>query len=148
MKVILSGATGFIGSNILNRLLETSSITSIIVLSRRELEVSNPKVETIIIKDFNHYDEKTLARLEGAEAVLWYLGSASSGRDVHYGYSMAAAKAFERYLLPKLGQDKKLRFVYGSGAIVERDQEKPLWFMGDLRKIRVSSNQFRYGYDG
>lgn len=37
-----------------------------------------------------------------------------------------------------LPETKNLRFVYISGFMTERDQEKPLWIMGDYRRIRVS----------
>lgn len=37
-----------------------------------------------------------------------------------------------------LPETKNLRFVYISGFMTERDQEKPLWIMEDYRRIRVS----------
>lgn len=134
MKVILSGATGFIGGNVLKRLLRIPSITSIVALSRRNLEISDPKLQVVILKDFLTYDEETLAQLRGAEACIWCLGKATSGREVHMDYTMAAANAFAEKLLD---EGRSMRFVYLSGALAEKDQNKTLWLLGNARRLRV-----------
>lgn len=138
MKVILSGATGFIGSNVLKRLLDLPSVTSIIALSRRNLDTTDPKLHVVILKDFLKYDDETLAQLSGAEACIWCLGKATSGKEVHMDYTMAAANAFVKELAAQLGPGKKLRFVYLSGALAEKDQKKALWVLGNARRLRVS----------
>ncbi|KAF7189538.1 Leucinostatins biosynthesis cluster protein T [Pseudocercospora fuligena] len=134
MKIILSGATGFIGSAVLQRLISLPEITSILVLSRRPLEVKNPKIQTVIVEDFHNYKQHELDQLSGAEACIWVLGSAKSGMDVHMDMTMAAAEAFEKMGLGKEGKD--FRFVYTSGAFVERDQNKSLWLLSEKRKAR------------
>jgi hypothetical protein len=63
-----------------------------------------------------------------------------SGRTINLDYTLAASKAFEKSLatrLPDQTKGKKFRFVYCSGILAERDQEKSLWFMGEGRKMRV-----------
>ena len=53
---------------------------------------------------------------------------------------MAAAKKMSDVgATASSGQRQKFRFVYLSGGAAERDQTKPLWFMQDYRRIRVSS---------
>jgi thioester reductase-like protein len=76
MKVILTGATGFIGSHILTECLASSDITSVIILTRRALENNaavkdNPKVTEIIHEDFSQYPPSLLEQLKGAEACIW-----------------------------------------------------------------------------
>lgn len=74
MKVILSGATGFIGSETLRQCLKSPSITSVVVLSRRSLSesvTSNPKLKVIIVDDFTAYPDTVLEELAGAEARIW-----------------------------------------------------------------------------
>jgi N-acetyl-gamma-glutamylphosphate reductase len=76
MKVILSGATGFIGGEVLTQALAHPSITSLICLSRRALPESvttNPKVKVIIVSDFTSYPPEILAQLEGAGCCIWYV---------------------------------------------------------------------------
>ena len=73
MKVILAGATGFIGSETLRQCLKSPSITSVVVLSRRSLPesvTSNPKLK-VIMNDFTTYPDTVLEQLAGAEACIW-----------------------------------------------------------------------------
>ena len=71
MKVILSGPTGFIGSEVLEQCIQNSSITSIVALSRRELPVDSPKLSVIVVKDFISYTDSVLKEIKTAEACIW-----------------------------------------------------------------------------
>ena len=74
MKVILSGATGYIGSEVLNQALAHPSITSLVCLTRRALPEpanGNPKVKVITFTDFLSYPPEILSQLEGAESCIW-----------------------------------------------------------------------------
>lgn len=75
MKIILTGSTGFIGREVLEQCLQNSSITSVVALSRRELPASvvdnNPKLKTVIVKDFLSYPDSVLHDIKGAEACIW-----------------------------------------------------------------------------
>lgn len=55
-------------------------------------------------------------------------------RKVSVDYTMAAARAFTL----QQAAGRKMRFLYVSGFVAERDQTKSLWYMGDYRRIRVS----------
>lgn len=73
MKVILTGATGYIGSGVLEQCLKNPEITSIIVLSRKELpeKLNHPKIKVVIVKDFGNYSQDVIQQLQDAEACLW-----------------------------------------------------------------------------
>ena len=74
MKVILTGATGFIGSEALRQCLKSPSITSIVALSRRnlpEVVTNNPNLKVLMMKDFTSYPHTLLDELAGAEACIW-----------------------------------------------------------------------------
>jgi nucleoside-diphosphate-sugar epimerase len=74
MKVMVTGGTGLVGSNILKKCIDDPRITSVLALSRRELPAEltdNEKVKVIISKDFSKYPNELLEQLEGAEACLW-----------------------------------------------------------------------------
>jgi hypothetical protein len=59
---------------------------------------------------------------------------ADMARRVGHDYTVAAAKAFAQ-----LGAENKtpFRFVFASGALAVRDQEKSVWIMGETRKIKA-----------
>ncbi len=71
MKVIVTGATGTVGSGVLEACLEHPSITSIVALTRRPLEVKDPKINNVIHKDFMNYNKPVLEQMKGAEACIW-----------------------------------------------------------------------------
>jgi uncharacterized protein YbjT (DUF2867 family) len=73
MKVIVTGVTGFIGGEVLSQCLKNSSVTSIIALSRRTLPnpIKDPKLEVVVMKDFNSYPDSVLKQLSGADACIW-----------------------------------------------------------------------------
>ncbi|KAL8686937.1 MAG: hypothetical protein Q9218_006754 [Villophora microphyllina] len=141
MKIILTGATGFIGSSVLSLALLHPHLTSIIVLSRRNLPTKHPKVRVLIQKDFLNYSSDILEACAGAEACIWSLGvarslSAESNRTINLDYTLAAAETFVKVLGEGLEGGKKFRFVYLSGMLTERDQGARLWFMSEARLIR------------
>jgi len=76
MHLILTGATGLVGSGVLNHMLQTPSITQISILSRRPVAQAegHPKAKVIIQEDFSSYSEDVLRELKGAEGVVWAQG--------------------------------------------------------------------------
>lgn len=72
MKIVLTGATGFIGNEVLQQCLANPAVTSVVALSRRPLDsISDPKLKVVVLKDFTVYDEDVLKDIEGAEACIW-----------------------------------------------------------------------------
>ena len=146
MKLILSGATGFIGAEVLHQCLLDPSITSLVTLTRRPIPHSenNPKLKSIIVSDFTSYDDAVMRELAGAESCIWALGGkggpAAEFRRVEIDYTLTAASAFAKSLASMLPPGRKFRFVYLSGMISERDQEKTLWYAQDVRRIKASTN--------
>lgn len=136
MKVILTGNTGLIGGEVLTQCLENPEITSIVALSRRDLPIEHPKLKQIQHSDFTSYPQPLLDELKGAEACIWSLGIAmpktmEEGQRINQDFPLAAAKAFAANR-----GGAAFRFVYVSGMLVEKDQNKKLWIVGDSRKMR------------
>ena len=145
MKVLLTGNTGYIGSGVLQTLVADPNITSIFALSRRALPATHqhPKVCTIIHKDFTSYPASLLSKLSGTEAIIWSLGvkltsenTMEEARAIEVTSTLTFARLCAEVLAPALPDGKKLRFVYVSGALGERDQEKRLWFATEARKMK------------
>lgn len=86
MHLILTGATGLVGSSILQTMLTHPSITKLSILSRSpvplaESHANHEKAHVIIHKDFKEYPESVLEQLRGAEGCVWALGTSSAGVD-------------------------------------------------------------------
>lgn len=57
-KAILIGATGLIGTDLLQKLLDSSSYTEVLVIARKNMNNNNPKLKQLII-DFDELQEHT-----------------------------------------------------------------------------------------
>lgn len=147
MHIILTGATGFVGGEVLSQLLHHPSVTRITALSRKPLPeaAENPKLNTIILADFTQYPPEALSQLSDADACIWTLGSADIARSraeesrrINLDFTLAGASAFATHLAPSTLErtNHKFRFVYTSGAMTERDPNTSLWFASDFRKMR------------
>ena len=155
MKIILTGATGFIGGEILSYCLRNPSITSIVALIRRHLpdshlsgHTSDPqqlsKLQQCVIEDFTApWPQTVFEACRGAEACIWALGSKTQKMDearrVGLDFTINTVKQIQERLLGEAnGQERKhFRFVVVSGIITVRDQSKSLWFLSDIRKLGV-----------
>lgn len=74
MKVIIAGATGFIGGEVLRQLLLNPAITSVLSLSRRDLPeavAKSPKLKNVIAEDMSSYSETLIQEMAGADACIW-----------------------------------------------------------------------------
>ncbi|KAI4187979.1 MAG: hypothetical protein L6R41_002444 [Letrouitia leprolyta] len=126
MKTILTGATGLIGSEVLNTAILHPSITSIIVLSRKQLPIKDPKLTVIVQNDFLTYPDEVLGACAGAEACVWSLGMNGMNRSrdaeeeyrkVNIDYTITAARTFAGRLAPSLGGGKKFRLMELQGEL-------------------------------
>lgn len=76
MHLILTGATGLVGSGVLHHMINTPAVTAVSVLSRKPVPQAegHAKVKVIIHDDFNSYPTELLEQLRGAEGCVWAQG--------------------------------------------------------------------------
>jgi uncharacterized protein YbjT (DUF2867 family) len=74
MHLILTGATGLVGTAVLNAMIRTKGITKISVLTRRPIKFTDDRINVIMHKDFTSYDSELLDKLQGAQGCVWALG--------------------------------------------------------------------------
>src|SRR3954466_13885393 len=76
MHLILTGATGLVGSGVLHHMLTTPSVSKISILSRRPVPQAegHAKAHVIIHTDYNNYPSEILEQLKGAEGCVWAQG--------------------------------------------------------------------------
>ncbi|KAI2641295.1 putative nucleoside-diphosphate-sugar epimerase [Xylaria nigripes] len=127
MHLILTGATGLVGSGVLDAMIKMKDVTKISILSRRPVPmvdaVKDPRINVIIHKDFAKYDSAVIDQLQGARGCVWALGisqtqvSKEEYVKITKDYALAASQAFQG-----LAQENEpFNFVYisGEGATTE-----------------------------
>ncbi|KAI0555914.1 hypothetical protein F4679DRAFT_578036 [Xylaria curta] len=151
MDVIITGATGFIGSAVVRQAIETDLVSHAFILTRSSLpdDVSqHPKITVIQHNDFCTYPQTLLERLAGCESCIWCLGrhgnqfpDKRTAKIVSVDYPIAAATAFMVHLTPWLWHGDKFRFVFVSRTYAEWDNNKPLFFDRDARRMKGAAEK-------
>lgn len=79
MKLVITGASGFVATEIIRQALQMPKITSIIALARQKVQVPSStgldanaqKFQSIVVEDYLHYSDDTKDKLAGANACIW-----------------------------------------------------------------------------
>jgi uncharacterized protein YbjT (DUF2867 family) len=126
MKIIVTGATGMLGSEVIRQAIENDAIKEIIALVRQPLTIRHPKLQTVLHHDYLDYD-LVKEHFVNANACIWALGisqmqvSKSAYETITYGYSIAGAKAM-------LDANANLHFIFVSGNGADRSQKSKVLF--------------------
>lgn len=113
MKVILTGATGFVGEGVLLECLNDSRVEKVLSISRRKCGHQHPKLEEYLAGDLLKIPEGD-PKLQGYDALFFCAGTSSVGlsedqfRPIAYDIPMHLAK-----ILP---QKEEMTYIFVSGA--------------------------------
>lgn len=171
MKVLLVGATGFVGSYALRALLADPAVGTVVTLTRAPLSNSayihsrhleSPKLVEVVHPDLFDYpddDDGPLARhLRGVRACLWCVGGRHTQRSrwptdddyvrVSVDFPLKCAEALrDRFAAAAANEGADhpppppFRFVFCSGHAAEWDQAKNLWVMERTRKVKGTAEK-------
>lgn len=53
MKIIITGVTGMVGEGVLLECLENPAVTEILIIGRKNYNLTHPKLKELIVKDFS-----------------------------------------------------------------------------------------------
>ncbi|KAJ5834209.1 hypothetical protein N7447_000235 [Penicillium robsamsonii] len=121
MHLILTGATGLVGSSVLDAMLKNAAVSKISILSRSPVrmaeDANDPRVHVIAHKDFESYKPELLDQLKDADGCVWALGTSQTNVTkeeyvkITKDYTLAAANAFSTIKPP----NHPFRFIHVSG---------------------------------
>lgn len=139
MKVILTGATGYVGEGVLLAMLDDARIEKVLSVGRRSCGVSHPKLEEYILPDLLDLKADD-ARLSGYDTVFFIAGITSVGtpKDVYKVISHDIPVNFARIMPNK----EQMSFIYLSG-MGTTDKGRQEW-----QKVKSSTEQsiFNMGF--
>ncbi|MEX0288080.1 MAG: NAD(P)H-binding protein [Flavobacteriaceae bacterium] len=150
-KVIITGASGMVGSLILDHCLAASEITEIISLIRNRTNLSHPKLTEVLIEDFGDYSAYAELFLNVDIAFFCigvYTGQVPDKKfkEITVDYAVAFAQA------TKLG-NPRARLCLLSGAGADRTEKSRTSFArykgmaeNQISKMGLDFYTFRPGY--
>ncbi|KAI0884915.1 NAD(P)-binding protein [Annulohypoxylon maeteangense] len=148
MKLIISGATGFVAKEVIRQSLSRSEITSVVALARKPIAIpekladgADPsKLRSVVVKDYDHYSEEVKKEFAGASACIWTVAITPSKSKM---YDFEEVKRICQTCtlagfnaICESGVSKPFRFLYMSGATTERDQTKTPRFLPQYSLMR------------
>lgn len=126
MKIVVTGATGLVGAEVVRQAITDKSISEIILLTRSQPEIKHPKITVALHSDFSNY-----AGLENhfinANALIWCLGisqtqvSKQQYEVITFDYTKACA-IFCKQVNPNI------YFVFVSGDGADRTEKNRTLF--------------------
>ncbi|KAI9851533.1 MAG: hypothetical protein M1824_002612 [Vezdaea acicularis] len=148
MKLIIAGATGFVGKEVVRQCAAHPDVTSAVVLSRRalpDLETygdAAKKFDVVIVEDFLNYSPHVIEKIGDADGAIWSLAekahpfhTSPTFYTVNVDYTLHGATQMSLHSHPRT-TNHPFRFAFCSGLATELDQNKRLLWGDQIRKVK------------
>ena len=152
MHVLLTGATGMVGSLVLDHCLQSPQVTRITSLSRRTCGIRHAKLNEVLVHDFSKLDEQ-IPNLNSIDTVYYCLGvyTGTVGKQDFYKISVDWPEILGKVLVKR---NSGLRFCFLSGKGADRSGRSPIMYARakgevEIRLLKLgfrSFHAFRPGY--
>lgn len=126
VRAIITGVTGMVGEGVLHECLHDNQVEAVLVLSRKPIGVSHPKLTEIIHNDF--FDVTPIQdQLVGYNACFFCLGVSSVGmKEPEYRRMTYTLTLHVAQVLSKVNADMTFCYVSGTGTD-STEVEKSMW---------------------
>lgn len=143
MKVILTGATGYVGQGVLLRMLDDERIEKILSVGRRSCGICHPKLEEYIVPDLMELQAGD-SRLAGYDAVFFIAGITSVGtpKDIYRVISHDIPVHFAEIMPHK----ESMSFIYLSGGGTSENGKQYWQQVKSSTERETQSMGFKHAY--
>ncbi|KAI8949338.1 NAD(P)-binding protein [Xylaria longipes] len=147
-KLIVSGATGFVGGEIIRQSLLHPKISQVIALARSPVAApeklpeggDSSKLKSVVIQDYAVYPDEVKKEFSGADGCIWTVAitpTKSKSYDFEEVKRICQTSAIAGLRsMHEAGIATPFRFLYMSGAAAERDQTKTPKIMAEYSLMR------------
>ncbi|MEM6345808.1 MAG: NAD-dependent epimerase/dehydratase family protein [Bacteroidota bacterium] len=121
MRVIITGTTGMVGKGVLLECLDSPDVEAVLVVNRRSVEITHPKLKEILHKDF--LDLSSIKdQLAGYDACFFCLGMSAAGasNETYYRITHDLTIHWAETLLA-LNPEMTFNYVSGEGTSTEEN---------------------------
>ncbi|CAG8935899.1 unnamed protein product [Penicillium salamii] len=147
MKLIVAGATGLLGTEIIRQTLRIPEITEVVALARKPVHLDEgsdiSKIKSVIIRDYGEYSDDVKAEFAGADACIWTVAITPfrikkfDFAEVKRVCQDCTKIGFEA--MYQAGPARPFRFVYLSADGTPRDPTKKPAIWGDYQVMRCNT---------
>src|SRR5271168_2968449 len=126
LRVIITGATGFVGEGVLFECLEHPAIEQVLLVSRKPYGLAHPKVRECIVPDFLDLDAVT-GQLTGYDACFYCAGISSRGMS-EANYSRITYDTTMHFAQKLAGLNPQMTFCHVSGSLTDSSEKgRVMW---------------------
>jgi nucleoside-diphosphate-sugar epimerase len=126
MKAIITGSTGMLGKGVLLECIDDPTVEQVLLINRKHLDISHPKVKEVIHKDFRDFSA-IKEQLKDYDACFHCMGVSSAGMSeekfTEITYTMSKALATVLY---SLNPNMVFNYVSGAGT-VSAEKSNTMW---------------------
>jgi len=145
---VIFGATGLVGKGLVYELLENNNFNKVVVVTRRKLQISNNKLNQLIVNDFSMLEKIRTELLADTffcciGTTIGKAGSKEAFRKVDYDIPLTIAHLAESLQIPNLVIISSISANAGSGNFYlrikgEMEQQVQMIYHGNLKIVRPS----------
>tara|TARA_S200000501_G_scaffold337160_1_gene343078 strand:- start:3653 stop:4327 length:675 start_codon:yes stop_codon:yes gene_type:complete len=126
MDVIITGATGMVGKSVLQECINDERINKIYLISRSNIDIKNPKISELIIKDFLLV-KNIKSKIKNCDACFHCMGITSFGHSKKYYYKVTYEMTkLITDLVYEINSNAVMTYVSGEGTNT-KENSKITW---------------------
>jgi len=128
-NILIAGASGMVGSHLLEICKESEDVDIIYILSRKPSKIQHKKIKEIVVEDFMNYD-KVFPMMDKIDVVFYCVGvytgavNRDTFRTITIDYPVVLAKAVHTH-------SQASKFILLSGAGADRTEKSKVMFAKD-----------------